>query len=119
MQYIQLNNDTFILNTSKGVYTLTRESFHYKKIKALVIKEADESQVLPLLKPVSLPNGIYKGYASADGVLFYTLIHNTAVTASMYIHGTEVPDNILHTAVFLGVYSCLQDLIDDHPEYVI
>jgi hypothetical protein len=122
MQYIHLSNDSYIIKTSKGAHTLTRESFNFNKVKRLLSNNAEESVVLPLLATPLLPDGIYKAYVVPSGNEMY------------YIHFKETPNQELlkeckqldgsdatssEADKLVGVYASKEDLILDWPEYTI
>lgn len=122
MQYIHLNDDSFVLRTSNGMSTLTRKSFNFNKIKRLLKKGAEEEKILPLLEPPKLPNGVFQAYLDlSKKCLMYTNLYEKdgQVVHEFYLmDGTPYffdPNN----SKFMGVYASKADLISDWPEYAI
>jgi len=122
MQYIHLTNDSYIIKTSKGAYTLTRGSFNFNKIKRLLSNNAEESKIIPLLKPPVLTDGVYKAYITPSAAEMY------------YVHFKEIPDeglvktckqldgsHAVHSDAdkLVGIYPSKEELILDWPEYTI
>lgn len=122
MRYIHLNNDSYIIHTTKGTHSLTKESFNFHKIKRMLSNNVEEDKILPLLEPPTITDGIYKAYVSTDNNVMY------------YKHFTEVAGKVEETIEFLvpssavvitawdkyvGIYTSKEDLILDWPEYVI
>lgn len=120
MDYVQLSNDVLILHTSKGICNLNRYSFNFNLILDLLKQNASEEKILPLLKTPDTPNGVYFAYLhKKTDVLF--LKHklngneNIIVLGNSKVSFTDDQNN--HT--FLGVYSSIEDVNRDWPEYVI
>ena len=123
MQYIQLSN-SYIINTLQGTYTLTKESFHFNKIKRLLAKNVSENEILPLLKSPKLSNGVYKAYLILDTKeMYYVHIQNTDIEIIQefnMLNGTdfkEITDKQI--TEFMGIYTSKEELISDWPEYLI
>lgn len=122
MQYIHLNNDSYILKTSKGIHNFTRKSFNFNKIKKLIQKDAPEEKVLPYLKPPDLVDGIFEAYIDTNiDKMFYKHIEevNGNVYSEYYWLGGEPDYTDEPKEEFVGVYASKKDIIDDWPEYVI
>jgi hypothetical protein len=127
MQYIQLSDSSFILHTTKGAVTLNRTSFNFNKIKIMLDKGTlQEYNLLPLLEPPELPDGVFELYVPCTDRLYYkqTREVNGVVKSHYYWVGDErehdmVSDDISSTAKFLGVYASVKDIMFDYPEYFI
>lgn len=121
MQHVKLSNDKYIIQTSKGMYTLTPCSFNFNKIKKLINYNASEEEILPLLKTPELPDGVYKAYLiPSQGVMHIMHIKETPLDViKLYttMDGTEI--NEPNDAKFVGIYASKQELIADWPEYTI
>jgi len=121
MQYIHLNNDSYIIHTSQGAFTLTRESFNFNKVKRLLSNDAEEDKVLPLLTPPELPDGVFKAFLTYSGEVMYILHYQeedgTITTTCQNFNGV----NMAHSpdAKLMGIYASKEDLILDWPEYTI
>lgn len=123
MQYIQMKNETLILNTSKGSHQLNPRSFNYNKLKRLLAAGAEEVDVLPLLEPVDLPDGLYEAFlVPTTDELYYIHMRDSETQgcisnthwATRKPKGVNAKDKRL-----LGVYASLVDLKMDWPEYFI
>lgn len=122
MQYIHLSNDSYIIHTTKGTYTLTRESFNFNKVKRLLSNNVEEEKILPLLEPPVLPDGIYKAYViPALSEMYYMHITDIpgkgVVKTYKNLSGNDIIGSELDKLV--GVYASKEDLILDWPEYTI
>lgn len=122
MQHIHLSDDSYILHTSKGMTTLTRKSFNFHKIKTLIKKGVDESEILPLLEIPDMPNGIFELYLHADSdTLIIKHIRNGGIftewknlnNANILLNADAVP------LTFMGVYVSEKDIMADWPEYLL
>lgn len=121
MRYIHLNDDSYIIHTSKGLVTLTRKSFNFNKIKRMLKKGVEEEDIFPLLTTPPLTDGIYEAYLNTDEQYM------------CYLHTQETPKGVTQTYLslngvqiskldndkFVGIYASKQDLLDDWPEYRI
>lgn len=124
MHYIQLNDDSVILNTQKGPITLTRKNFNFNKIKNMLKQQKTEEEILPFLEPPNLPEGLYYLYLIPKfNEVFYEHIQDTEKgvnTDYKDMSGNYIQyDSIKEPAKLLGVYASLKDIIDDWPEYTI
>jgi hypothetical protein len=122
MQYIHLSNDSYILHTSKGTSTLTRESFNFNKIKRLLSNNAEEEKILPLLDPPELHDGIYKAYVvPSASEMYYVHYKETAnqelIKECKQLDGSNATSSDADKLV--GIYTSKEDLILDWPEYTI
>lgn len=120
MQYIHLNDDSYILHTSKGVATLNRKMFNFNKIKRLISNSAAEEKILPLLEPPKLPDGLYEAYLHQDTMY----IKHTCDTAddckiTWNKAGSKNLTDSVPDAKFMGVYTSEDELIADWPEYLL
>jgi hypothetical protein len=127
MQYIQLSDSSFILHTTKGAVTVNRTSFNFTRIKAMLDKGTlQEYNLLPLLEPPELPDGVFELYESITCKLVYKQTRELkgVVYSDYKIVGTEtvmidISEGLLETLVFLGVYASVKDIMFDYPEYFI
>jgi hypothetical protein len=127
MQYIRLNDSSYILHTSKGAVTLNRTSFNFNKVKVMLDKGTlQEYNLLPLLEPPELPDGVFELYMPYTGRLYYKQTREVegVVKSHYYWVGDEyehdmVSDEISGTAEFLGVYASIKDIMFDYPEHFI
>jgi len=123
MQYIHLNDDSYILHTSQGIKNLNRKSFNFNKIKRMINKGAAEEDILPLLVTPELPDGIYQAYIVPEEHAMYYM-HMTkhpqeGVVHTSYNLAGEQKHFTAHSATFVGVYASKADLVLDWPEYTI
>ena len=121
MQYIQMTNDTLVVSTSKGSHQLNTRSFNYNKLKKLLESGADEEEVLPLLEPVELPEGIYEAYLiPSSNDLYYIHMEDSetqgCISKTVWVTGRPMDSKTLDKRL-LGVYASLLDLKMDWPEY--
>lgn len=121
MKYIHLNNDSYIINTSKGIYTMTKESFNFHKIKRLLSNNEEEEKILPLLLPTPLPNGVFKAYIIKDtDQMFYEHIEQIqSKITNNYFWLSGIAIDPPNNSKFVGIYASKEDLILDWPEYTI
>lgn len=124
MHYIHLNDDTYILNTVNGAVTLTRRNFNFNKIKNMIKQKRPEEEILPLLTAPELPEGIYQFYlVPTSNQVFYHHLEDTATGIKETfkdMSGDEIPhipDEMPRK--LLGVYTSVQEIILDWPEYTI
>lgn len=121
MQYVKLDNNSYIVNLSTGMAHITRKSFNYNKIKRLIDKNAAEEDILPLLIPPETPNGVYEVYFNSESDILYYLqmkdseieISPKTIDGTTYYQADDIKD------VFLGVYASIEDIYADWPEYAI
>ena len=122
MQHIHLNDDSYILHTSKGITTLSRRSFNFHKIKTLIKKGAEESDILPLLETPEMPNGIFELYRHPNSD---TLIIKHILNGGISVEWTNLNNVNLVLSVdeapleYMGVYVSEQDIMADWPEYLL
>lgn len=128
MHYIQLTNDSYILNTSVGVHTLTIKSFNFSKIKKLINEGAKEEEILPLLLPPKINDGVYEAYLVEElNVMIYKHYKDPESKwlgddLEKYIGvlgKTAVADTYIDNAKFMGIYTSLDELEADWPEYAL
>ena len=123
MQYIKLNNDSYILHTSKGATQFTRNSFNFHKIQKLVEEGAEEEVIAPLLEAPELPDGIYMLYKDPIvNKLFYkhSIFRNGKLDEYYcWLHKPLEQGQDWDTYEFLGNYSSIQDIKYDWPEYLL
>ena len=122
MQHIHLNDDSYILHTSKGMTTLNRKSFNFHTIKTLLKKGAEEVDILPLLETPSMPDGIFELYLhqSTDTMMIkHILADGTCVEWTRLNNVTVECDDVHNTSKFVGVYVSEQDIMADWPEYLL
>lgn len=120
MQYIHLNDDSYILHTSKGIATLNRKTFNFHTIKHLINKGVEECEVLPLLETPELPNGLYELYLSKDiNVMHIKHIQKEGGVTWSSLNSAQVHDVSAENVTFVGVYANEQDIMADWPEYII
>lgn len=117
MHYIHLTNDTYVISTSKGIFSFSPNSFNFNKVKNLIKQNCDEKDILPLTEPPSLTNGLYKAYLTPKDTLVYTHFIDE-VTFNTYDLKNDIIDLPKHST-FLGIYTSKQELIEDWPEYLI
>jgi hypothetical protein len=122
MHYVQLNNDSVILSTSEGVFTLNRYCFNYNKIVTCLKHNTVEKELLPLLEKPDTPNGVF--FAYLDELTNRILIehrHNNQSTGR-YLNKTSsssLERENIDNMEFLGVYLSEKDICKDYPEYAI
>ena len=122
MQYIHLNDDSYILRTSEGMTTLNRKTFNFHTIKALLKKGAEEEDILPLLKTPDMPNGIFELYLhqKTDTMMIkHTTDGGVAVEWTRLNNETTVCHDEDGARKFVGVYVSEQDIMADWPEYLL
>lgn len=120
MQYIHLNDDSYILHTSEGMTTLNRKSFNFHTIKSLINKGADEDKVLPLLETPELPNGLYELYLDENNNDMHIKHMKKEGEVNWSTLGSGNPGAITaDSGTFMGVYASEQDIMSDWPEYII
>ena len=124
MQYIHMNDDTYIIQTTQGPKTLTRKSFNFTKIKRMIRNNAPEEDIFLLLEPPKLTNGIYQLFLIPTcNQLYYQHFQDTeegTIETYKTINGEGidfVPDEMPRK--LLGVYTSVKEMIADWPEYTI
>lgn len=122
MRYIHLNDDSYILHMSKGMITLTRKSFNFNRIKHLLKKGAEEVDILPLLIPPKLDDGIYQAnLIVSQNIMYISHLKETADGLKLehdYL-GRDYVKFLKEDVKCLGVYTSKLDIITDWPEYTI
>lgn len=119
MHYVQLANDVIILNTSIGVSTISKYTFNFNKILALLKSNSSEEAVLPLLKPLETPEGIYFAYLDPCKNKIY-LNHKQHGTETITVLGADVMETYtLLEEDFLGTYISIESVYEDWPEYAL
>ena len=122
MQYIHLNDDSYILRTSEGMTTLNRKTFNFHTIKTLLKKGAEEEDILPLLKTPSMPNGIFELYLHqpTDTMMLKHILNGGIDVEWTRLNNNETFCNDEANArKFVGVYVSEQDIMADWPEYLL
>lgn len=123
MQYIQVTNETLILKTSKGSQQLSPRSFNYNKLKRLLEEGAEEEEVLPLLEPVDLPDGVFEAFlvpATNEFYYIHMVDSETEGCVSKTYWTSRNPEGVnAKDKRLLGVYTSLGDLKMDWPEYFV
>jgi hypothetical protein len=123
MQYIQLSDDSFILHTTKGAVTVNRTSFNFNRIKVMLDDGTlEECNLLPLLEPPEIPDGVLQLYNTSVDTLFYRKITDASVSYHCLGEGYYFPElnsALAELSTFLGVYASVQDIMFDYPEYFI
>ena len=116
MKIIRLNSNRYILYTSEGVHTISVENIYFNKIIRLISNGTKEEEILPLLKPQNLPDGLYKAYLNASGHLYYTCTTNTTTQHTAVGYSEKCDQSIDQ---LLGVYATVVDITLDWPEHFI
>ena len=126
MHYIHLSDNSYIVKTAMGLSTLDRKSFNFNKIKDLINKGSTETEILPLLKAPELPNGIYEAYLipEEDKVAIKNTIEVEGHTTFSVFWLSEPQGNTVRhfkesKTKFLGVYSSMEEVTQDWPEYAL
>lgn len=122
MQHIHLNDDSYILHTSKGITTLNRRSFNFNKIKTLIKKGAEEADILPLLSIPEMPNGIFELYLHVDSntMLIKHMLHGGMTTNWSNLNNVSTIINHQEAPLqYQGVYVSVEDIMEDWPEYIL
>lgn len=127
MQYIQLSDDSYILNTSKGMDIITRKKLNFNRIKTLIDKGAEEPEILPLLETQPLPDGIIELYIHKENnTLLLRKFSEESPEKPMCssLIESKNPVNINKHTIdrdleFLGVYVSEEDIMVDWPEYIL
>lgn len=119
MRYIHLNNDSYILYTSKGMVTLTTKSFNFHKIKNFLDKNVEEEEILPLLETPELPDGVFEAYLSKDNQMLYKHFSNDPKKQVRVLKLNDFGADSIEDLTFIGVYASKKDLMDDWPEYLL
>ena len=123
MQYIHLNDDSYILHTSKGMTTLNRKTFNFHTIKNLIKKGAEEAQILPLLETPKLPDGLFELFIHEEEDKPAVLsVKNTKSDGNPVwgpLGGTGLCHPYEDDSDYLGMYACEADMISDWPEYCL
>ena len=122
MIYIHLKQERYLLKTSIGPKEIHPRSFNYNKILTLLTSNAGEDEILPLLVPPKLENGIYEAYISYEHNVMY-IKHTVATSlsetywAGQAIEGLRIDE--IKNPTYAGVYSSLESMQEDWPEYFI
>lgn len=121
MQYIHLNDDSYILHTSEGMTTLNRKSFNFHRIKKLISEDAEEGEILSLLETPSLPDGLYELYLhpDSDTMAIKHLKDGGSVTWTNLNNENTIINTDNPFVEFIGVYASEQDIMADWPEYCL
>lgn len=120
MNYIQLEDDTLILQTRDGPKSINRDTFNFNKIlKVLFSDDHDEDLLHKLLETPDAPNGIYKAYVKDSSLV---IEHKLVIEGNVAHSITSVsgsPAMITESYTYLGSYVSKQELLEDWPEYVM
>ena len=123
MQYIQLNDNSYVLHLSTGLRTIKRRSFNFHKIQKLINEGADVENILPLLEVPPLPNGTYEAYELPEGKMIYLHTSEKGVqTLNNLVGEKAIPytlDQLVAELKFVGIYASIEDLEEDWPEYLL
>ena len=122
MQHVHLNDDSYILHTSKGMTILNRKTFNFHRIKTLLKKGVEEETVLPLLVTTSMPNGIFELYLheDTDTMMIKHIINGGIDTKWSRLNNIDkAPSASAGDSKFIGVYVSEQDIMADWPEYLL
>lgn len=118
MTFIQLNEDSFIINISGTLHTITRKSLNFNKILRLLRNNGSEKEIQDLLKPVPLINGIYEAYLCPHTLSIVTFHFNEEGNREIYYMKPDSFHDIREEKLkFLGVYLKITDIMADWPEY--
>ena len=125
MQYIQLTDSSYILSTSEGTKTITNRSFNYNKIKHLIDLGATEEEILPLTVPPVLEDGLYEAYLIPKLDAMY-VSHKTQGNVDYIWVSKEFEDRRYalddipsEAKQYLGMYTSMNDVYADWPEYTL
>ena len=123
MQYITINDGSFILKVGGSTKTFSIKSFNYHKIKRAIKEERSEEFITSLMKTPSLPEGVYELYSKGTR-LYATQYKDTEEPIIHIINSGQ--DNALNTIYesktakkFLGVYESLKAIKEDWPEFFL
>jgi hypothetical protein len=122
MTYIQLKQNRYLIKTSKGPKVINPESFNYHKIVSLLENNSEESEILPLLEPPDLPNGVYEVYLNEQvNKLFYKhWAHSASFSQTLWVtKPSERASTDTCVAKYIGTYASIQSIQEDWPEYFI
>lgn len=120
MRYTHLNNDSYIVYTPQGMRTITRESINFNKIKKSIQEEAPDEVIAELLKPTPLTNGIYKAYLLIDTIyLKHISLHGEVTWQDLKGSPMVTYKEFEPKTTFLGVYTSIDEVIEDWAEYVL
>jgi hypothetical protein len=127
MQYIHLNDDSFIIQTSQGTHNVSRTSFNFNRLTKLIRKEdVIEKEILDLLVTPDLPDGVFQAYLykKLDQLVYQHIreVGTGVVSAFFNIKGENFPvdsKTFKSTYTFLGIYASKEEVLLDWPEYVI
>ena len=122
MQHVHLNDDSYVIHTSKGMSILNRKTFNFHTIKTLLKKGADEDTILPLLKTPSMPDGIFELYLHQDTdtmLIRHILSDGIRVEWSRLNNIDTYCADEENTRKFIGMYVSEQDIMADWPEYLL
>jgi hypothetical protein len=109
-----------MLSTSKGMRTINKYNFNYQKIKALLSIDSDDSIIEELLKPPETPNGIYYLYTIKDETkLGIKHVNQDIVSYNILSENSTYDFKNFVSEEFLGVYTSIDNIFRDWPEYVI
>ena len=119
MTYIQLSDDSFVLSIKGNLYTVGKRSLNFNKIKKLIHDEKNQDEIIELLKPVHLNDGIYEVFEHVQTrsliVDHYT---NNGKINTMHITDNG-PTALKEEHTFVGVYASIEAVQADWPEYML
>lgn len=114
--YLKLADDSLIINLPSGPHIINKRTVNYNLVLKALQSSASLSTLQSLLFP-KLVEGIYYAYLLYDKLL----IHRIDLAGNHHIfhaNGGNL-DQLPLEAVFLGAYTSKQDLLNNHPEYLI
>ena len=122
MQYITLNDGSFILNVRGITKTFNLKSFNYHKIKREINNAgSNEETILSLMQEPVLLDGIYEVYLNPNNVIYamhYTSAKEDPVPCffndTCKTHQKPPPLD-----KFLGSYASTEAIKEDWPEFFI
>lgn len=117
MNYSILNNDCYVVVTSKGMKTFDKYHLNFSKLVDVITStEPSEKEFLKLMVQPQTPNGVYTAYEEGESmVLFYSITKDTTEYYSADGNSAKKPSAL----TFLGVYASLQELMEDNAPYLI
>lgn len=119
MQYIHLNNNTFIMHTPSGSEQITRKSFNFHKIIKAVKAGATFEDIKDFLIPPDTSKGILELYKVKGEHKLITKKYANDDNCYEYeaMNGTSISKYDINNLDFIGVYISMNDILYDWPEY--
>lgn len=113
--------DSIIILLPEGPITRTREQFNFNSI-VQVAKSGTIEDLRQLLAPVDCPDGVYHLYLGSTLFVLHSkpeAYDNVQLPLALY-NGKFVEQRFsLDKLTYLGPYTSLQAIQDNHPEYFI